>query len=148
MEKINLSDIPGLKNNNPEIYKEFKRYFKSDIKEAKKYFEIMVLKYGVRNYKLSDFLSYCASWTITIFDNDINPDCKRYLLKNVEFSSFKKLFIKDVLEDEFFSLVYSLLKKLKEEDPLIPSDKLEGIKYSNFEVVNDLQDYIKSIVIT
>ena len=148
MEKIKLSDIPKLKNKNPEVYKEFKRYFKSDIKEAKKYFEIMVLKYGIRNYKLSDFLSYCASWTITIFDNDINPDCKKYLLKNIEFSSFKKLFIKEVLQNEFFSLVYSLLKEIKKDDPLIPSDKLDGIKYSNFEVVNDLQDYIKSIVIT
>ena len=148
MDKINLSDIPGLKNNNPGIYKEFKRYFKSDIKEAKKYFEIMVLKYGVRNYKISDFLSYCASWTITIFDNDINPDCKKYLFKNIEFSSFKKLFIKEVLQNEFFSLVYSLLKEIKKDDTLIPSDKLDGIKYSNFEVVNDLQDYIKSIVTT
>lgn len=148
MDKIKLSDIPKLKNNNPEIYKEFKRYFISDIKEAKKYFKIMSLKYGIRNYKLSDFLSYCASWTITIFDNDINPSCKKYLFKNIEFSSFKKLFIKEVLQNEFFSLVYSLLKEIKKDDTLIPSDKLDGIKYSNFEIVNDLQDYIKSIVIT
>ncbi len=148
MKKIKLSDIPKLKNKNPEVYKEFKRYFTSDIKEAKKYFRIMSLKYGIRNYKLSDFLSYCASWTITIFDNDINPECKKYLLKNIEFSSFKKLFIKEVLQNEFFSLVYSLLKEIKKDDTLIPSDKLDGIKYSNFEIVNDLQDYIKSIVIT
>ena len=148
MTKIRISDIPKLKKTNPKIYKEFRSYFKFDILDAKKYFNAMIAKYGIRNYKLSEFLSYCASWTIIIFDNDTKTNCTKYLFPNIEFSKFKKQFIKEVLKDEFFSLVYSYIKENKDENSLIPSSKLDYIKYKNFQIVDDLQNYIKSILIT